>query len=128
MVCSVQSSAKKERGLAEMDTTTIGICAGLLVSVSYALLSAYAKKTFELSHTVLLFLAAFSVPGGIALIIAGLRGNSMDLPSSWREHVVVAGIVAIGLAVHYGVDAFKVCLKFKNDSIKVNAKIEHEDL
>lgn len=117
----MHSSEKKERGLAEMDTTTIGIASGVLVAILYALLAAYSKKTFELNHTVLIFLAMFSVPGGIGLIIAGFNGNSSDLPTSWREHVVVAGIVAIGLAVHYVISSFKNCLKFDNDSAHVNA-------
>jgi MFS family permease len=92
-----------------MDATTIGIALGITGSTLYALTRAYARRSFELNHTVLIFLAAFSVPGGVALIAAGFIGNAGSLPSSWREHVTVAGIVAIGLAVHYIFTAFRDC-------------------
>lgn len=92
-----------------MDATTVGIALGIVLSASYAGIRAYAKQSFELNHTVLVFLAAFSVPGGVALIAAGFIGNANNLPSSWREHVTVAGIVAIGLAVHYVFTAFRDC-------------------
>lgn len=107
--CSVQSSVRMERGLAEMDITTIGIALGVVITGLYVILGAYFKRAFELNHTVLIFLAVFSLPGGIALIIAGMNGKISDLPSSWREHVTVAGIVAIGLAVHYVFGAFRDC-------------------
>ncbi|WP_062626588.1 hypothetical protein [Ferriphaselus amnicola] len=92
-----------------MDATTIGIALGIILSALYATVRAYSKQSFELNHTVLIFLATFSVPGGIALIAAGFIGDASSLPSSWREHVTVAGIVAIGLAVHYVFTAFRDC-------------------
>jgi hypothetical protein len=92
-----------------MDATTVGIALGIILSASYAAIRAYARQPFELNHTVLIFLAAFSVPGGIALISAGFVGNANNLPSSWREHVTVAGIVAIGLVVHYVFTTFRDC-------------------
>ena len=110
--------------MAEMDTTTLGIGLGILVAGSYAIIGAYSKRTFELNLTVLIFLAAFSVPGGIALIIAGFTGDANDLPSSWREHVVVAGIVAIGLALHYTFGVFKSCCQFSGKRAEVEAKRE----
>lgn len=90
-----------------MDATAIGIALGLLMSLAYALLRVWAKLPFELGQTVLVFLSAFSVPGGIALINAGFVGKATELPPSWREYVSVAGIVAIGLALHYVVTAFR---------------------
>lgn len=92
-----------------MDSTAIGIGIGLLASFGYVLLRAYAKLPFDLGQTVLVFLSCFALPGGIGLINAGFVGNAAELPSSWREHVSVAGIVAIGLAVHYVVNAFRNC-------------------
>jgi drug/metabolite transporter (DMT)-like permease len=105
-----------------MDTTSFGIAAGVVASLAYACIGFVYKKTFDLNHTVLIFLAAFSLPGGIGLIVAGFKGNSVDLPSSWREYVVVAGIVAIGLAIHYIFDAFRGCLQLTNKPAEVNAK------
>lgn len=105
----MQFWVKTPRGLVEMDATTIGIALGLTLSTFYAGMRAYAKQSFELNHTILIFLAAFSVPGGIALIAAGIVGNANSLPSSWREHVAVAGIVAIGLAIHYVFTTFRDC-------------------
>jgi drug/metabolite transporter (DMT)-like permease len=105
-----------------MDTTTIGIGAGVVAAVAYACIGAIYKKTFELNHTVLIFLAAFSVPGGVGLIVAGFNGSPTELPSSWREHVVVAGIVAIGLALHYVFEAFRGCFQLTNRPSEVNAK------
>lgn len=92
-----------------MDATTIGIALGTIISALYAAIRAYARQSFELNHTVLIFLATFSVPGGVALIAAGFIGDASSLPSSWREHVTVAGIVAIGLAVHYIFTVFRDC-------------------
>ena len=90
-----------------MDATAIGIAFGLFMSLAYAFLRVWAKLPFDLGQTVLVFLSAFSVPGGIALINAGFVGKATELPSSWREYVSVAGIVAIGLALHYVVTAFR---------------------
>ena len=92
-----------------MDATTVGIALGIVLSASYAGIRAYVRQPFELNHTILVFLAAFSVPGGVGLIAAGFVGNANNLPSSWREHVTVAGIVAIGLAIHYVFTAFHDC-------------------
>jgi hypothetical protein len=99
-----------------MDATTIGIALGIALAGGYALLRAWGKQSFELSHTVLIFLAAFTVPGGIALIAAGFVGDAKSLPSSWREHVTVAGIVAIGLAVHYVATTFRDCIAAVSES------------
>jgi len=92
-----------------MDTTTVGIAFGIVLAALYVVLRAYAKQPFELNHTVLVFLAVFSIPGGVALIAASFVGNVSELPSSWREHVTVAGIVAIGLAIQYVFSAFRDC-------------------
>ncbi|NMY06661.1 hypothetical protein HBO12_27265 [Pseudomonas sp. WS 5059] len=89
-----------------MDTTTIGIALGVSLSALYAGFRAINKQPFDLNHTVLVFLSAFSVPGGVALIAAGFVGSAENLPSSWREHVTVAGIVAIGIAVRYVCSVF----------------------
>lgn len=99
-----------------MDATTVGIAFGIILSASYAGIRAYARQPFELNHTVLVFLAAFSVPGGVGLIAAGFVGDANSLPSSWREHVTVAGIVAIGLAIHYVVTAFRGCWLLREQS------------
>lgn len=92
-----------------MDSTAIGIGLGLLCAVGYVLLRAYAKLPFDLGQTVLVFLSVFALPGGAGLINAGIVGNAAELPSSWREHVSVAGIVAIGLALHYVITSFRNC-------------------
>lgn len=92
-----------------MDSTAIGIGLGLIASIAYILLRIYAKLPFDLGQTVLVFLSCFAVPGGISLINAGFLGKAAELPSSWREHVSVAGIVAIGLAAHYVITAFRNC-------------------
>lgn len=110
-----------------MDATTIGIALGTALSALYALTRAYAKQTFELNHTVLIFLAAFSVPGGIALIGAGFVGSASSLPSSWREHVTVAGIVAIGLAVHYIFTAFRDCWLSRQKSQEVGSRVPESE-
>jgi hypothetical protein len=105
-----------------MDTTTIGITAGLVCTSTYVGLQLYFKKAFDLPHTVLVFLAAFSMPGGVALIVAGYNGTPANLPSSWREHVVVAGIVAIGLAGQYVASRIYGCVQSARKSEVINAK------
>lgn len=102
-----QFLAKRAKDLAEMDTTSIGIGLGLVFCASHSILVAFRQRTFNLGNTALIFLAGFSIPGGIALISAAISGNSSDLPSSWREYVAVAGIAAIGLATHHICAAFK---------------------
>lgn len=104
-----------------MDSTAIGIGLGLLASIGYALLRAYARLPFDLGQTILVFLSCFALPGGIGLINAGFVGKATELPSSWREHVSVAGIVAIGLAVHYVVTAFRNCWLTRQKDAKPNA-------
>lgn len=110
-----------------MDTTTVGIALGILMSALYAVIRAYARQPFELNHTVLIFLATFSVPGGVALIAAGFVGNASSLPSSWREHVTVAGIVAIGLAVHYIFTAFRDCWLARQKSEEQTATVSETE-
>jgi len=117
-----QSLARKARGAAEMDTTTIGIAAGLICTAVYVSLHLYFKKTFDLPHTVLVFLAAFSMPGGVGLIMAGYYGSASNLPSSWREHVVVAGIVALGLAGQYVVSRLYGCVQSARKPATIDAK------
>ena len=118
----VHSLANKAKELAEMDSTAIGIASGLVFSIIYALMLLYYKKAFDLQHTILIFLAAFSVPGGVGLIHAGLSGASANLPSNWREHVVVAGIVVIGLAAQYVVTRILGCIRRADNTTVIPAK------
>lgn len=87
--------------MTRVDTTGVGIALGLVASFAYAVIRALRQRTFDLGITVLVFLAAFTLPGGTLLIAAGLSGNSNALPLSWREHVAVAGIVVIALTAHF---------------------------
>ncbi|MGN6152767.1 MAG: hypothetical protein ACTHOH_12295 [Lysobacteraceae bacterium] len=115
------SSASKARELVEMDSTAIGIASGLTLAAIYASMLLYYKKAFDLPHTILVFLAGFSIPGGVGLIFAGFSGSSANLPSSWREHVVVAGIVALGLAAQYIVSRISGCKNRTNGAAVIDA-------
>lgn len=88
-----------------MDTTAFGILVGLTACILYALIRAVRQRSFDIGTTILCFLAGFSLPGGTALIAAGVRGVPSSLPSSWREYVAVAGIAAIGLGIHFLIQA-----------------------
>jgi uncharacterized integral membrane protein len=93
-----------------MDTTTLSIALGLAGAALYALLRLARGRCFQVGHVVpgvLTFLACFSIPGGVALIGASLTGSLADMPSSWREHSAVAGIVVIGLAGIYVVQELR---------------------
>ena len=90
-----------------MDTTATGIAAGVLATVTYTAIRATRQKSFEIGATMLMFLAGFSIPGGAKLIHAAWSGNQSALPSSWREHVAVAGIAVIGLAAHFLIQSFR---------------------
>jgi drug/metabolite transporter (DMT)-like permease len=90
-----------------LDTTTIGIVAGLVVAGSYSLTRALRQKSFDIGATMLMFLAGFAIPGGAHLISAALSGNPSTLPSNWREYVAVAGIAAIGLSLQQIVKSFR---------------------
>ena len=90
-----------------LDTTTIGIVAGLVVAAGYSLVRAFRQKSFDIGATMLMFLGGFAIPGGAHLISAGLSGNASTLPTNWREYVAVAGIAAIGLSLHHIVRSFR---------------------
>ncbi len=83
------------------DTIAIGIALGVIGVLLYVPIRGWRQKSFDLAFTVLVFLAGFSIPGGVVLIAAGWTGNPEDLPFSWRQHVVVAGIVTMGLALQF---------------------------
>lgn len=90
-----------------MDLTALGIVIGLAACSGYAVTKHSRQRGIDIATTVLCFLSGFSVPAGAALIAAGLRGDASKLPSSWREYVAVAGIVAIGLAAQYLMHVFR---------------------
>jgi drug/metabolite transporter (DMT)-like permease len=90
-----------------LDTTTIGIVAGLVVSGSYSLTRALRQKSFDIGATMLMFLAGFAIPGGAHLIGAALSGNPNALPNTWREYVAVSGIAAIGLSLQQIVKSYR---------------------
>jgi drug/metabolite transporter (DMT)-like permease len=90
-----------------MDTTATGIAAGILATLAYTVIRATRQRSFEIGATILMFLAGFSVPGGVKLLLAAWSGNQSALPSSWREHVAVAGIAVIGLAAHFLIQSFR---------------------
>lgn len=90
-----------------MDPTAIGIVVGVVATLAYTLIRAFRQKTFDVGATILIFLGGFSLPGGTQLILAGWSGSISNLPSSWREYVVVAGIATIGLSAHFMIQSFK---------------------
>ena len=90
-----------------MDITATGIAGGILATVVYTLIRALRQRSFEIGSTILMFLAGFSIPGGSKLIYSAWSGNQNALPSSWREHVAVAGIAGIGLAAHFLIQSFR---------------------
>ncbi len=90
-----------------LDSTTIGIVTGLLITCGYCLIRALRQKSFDIRATMLIFLAGFAIPGGAHLITAALSGDPSTLPNQWREYVVVAGIAAIGLSVQEIVKSFR---------------------
>lgn len=80
------------------DATSIGICLGLVSAVSFVGFNACRRRSPELRTGVTLFLAGFALPGATMLIAAGISGDQMDLPTSWRQHVGVAGVVMLWLS------------------------------
>lgn len=81
-----------------LDATAVGIILGIAGAVLYTVSRAVRARTFDLALTVLTFLTCFALPGGVLLIVAGITGDMTRLPSTWREHVVVAGIAVLGLS------------------------------
>ena len=90
-----------------MDTTAFGIALGVLAALAYALTRAVRQHSFDVGSLILVLLAGFSVPAGGLLIVAAWSGNPASLPSSWREYVTVGGAAAMGLSLHYLVQAFR---------------------
>lgn len=87
-----------------VDSIASGIGLGVLVVLLYTLGKVCRDKSFDLADLpsiLLVFLAVFSVPSGVALIAAGLSGRPEDLPTSWRQYVALAGIVILGFALRY---------------------------
>jgi ABC-type arginine transport system permease subunit len=90
-----------------LDSTTVGIALGLLGATAYTVVRSWRHKSFDLAATVTVFLAAFALPTATVLIRAAFLGRQQALPSNWREHVAIAGIVAIGLGLHYLITTFR---------------------
>ena len=90
-----------------LDSTALGIVAGLFATATYCFIRAWRQRSFSIRTTMLMFLAGFAVPGGAHLITAALSGNPSNLPNTWREYVAVAGIAAIGLSGHQIVQSFR---------------------
>jgi drug/metabolite transporter (DMT)-like permease len=87
-----------------LDTTAVGIALGVVVVVLYTTAKVWRQKSFDLTDLpviLVVFLAVFSVPGGVVLIAAGVSGRPEDLPTSWRQYVALAGIVTMGFALRY---------------------------
>jgi hypothetical protein len=84
-----------------MDAVAIGVVLGLLGTTAYAVIRALRQRSFDLGGMVLTFVGLFSLPGAVVLIRAGFTGNLADLPDLWREHIVVAGVVVIGLTMQF---------------------------
>ena len=90
-----------------MDITATGITGGILAAVVYTVVRGIRQRSFEIGAMILIFLAGFSIPGGVKLIYSAWTGNQNTLPSSWREYVAVAGIAVIGLAAHFLIQSFR---------------------
>ena len=88
-----------------MDATSFGIILGAVAGVIFAVKHAVKRASFDAGVTFLVFLAGFSIPVGIELIVAGFRGDLLALPSSWREYISVAGIISIGFGADYLIKA-----------------------
>jgi hypothetical protein len=103
-----------------MDTTTIGIIAGLFCAGVDVGLHLYLKKGPDMQCVILVFLAAFSIPSGLGLIMAGCHGKVESLPSNWREYVAVSGIVAIWLSGKYILNRVRACLQKSNKTTSID--------
>lgn len=90
-----------------MDATAIGILLGLGIAALYVAARLHRRRDFDLIQTVLVSLAGFTLPIGVGLIAAGIQGTPESLPSGWRPQVVVAGIVALGLAGQFTVSQLR---------------------
>jgi hypothetical protein len=92
-----------------VDATAIGIAIGISATLCYALARGFRQgfSPLDLVKPVLIFLPGFSLPGSALLIAAALSGNQAKLPSSWREHIAVAGIVAISLSAQFLIQSFR---------------------
>lgn len=84
-----------------MDSTSIGIASGVLVTFAYAVVRAIRQKSFDIGSTLLVFLATFCIPAGGQLIYAAWTGDTNSLSSAWREYVAVAGVAAMGLSLEF---------------------------
>ena len=93
--------------MTRIDLSATGIAIGVVGALVYTALCTLRRKSFDVGQTILVFLALFSLPSGVALIRAGILGESAALPGTWREHVAVAGIAIIGLALQHIVAVFR---------------------
>jgi drug/metabolite transporter (DMT)-like permease len=90
-----------------MDVTGIGIVAGLVTAGAYSAMALLRRRRFELEITIVVFLSGVGVVVGGVLILVALSGDPAKLPSSWRDYVAVAGIVAIGISLRYVVQSLR---------------------
>lgn len=89
-----------------LDPTAVGIAIGGVLCAVYACASLWRKKDVNLGSLWAIVASGLSIPVGSSLIRAGLSGKSDHLPSSWREYVATAGILAIGVGFRYLLRAF----------------------
>ena len=90
-----------------MDLTAIGIILGLIGTLTYVVVRFVRDRSFNLVASILIFLAFFAIPGGCALIKAALIGDITALPSTWRKHIAIAGVVVLGLLLQFLINTFR---------------------
>ncbi|MBI4833404.1 MAG: hypothetical protein HY811_01105 [Planctomycetes bacterium] len=90
-----------------MDTTALGIMAGIGGVFVFVIIQLFRQRTWNIINTVLVFLAYFSIPAGVDLLMAAFWGDEKKLPELWRQYIVVASIVVIGVSIQFVIQTLK---------------------
>lgn len=93
-----------------LDQVSLGIVAGILACAIPGVIRVMRHGKFETGKSVLEFFAGFAIPAGVALISAGIVGKVESLPTHWREHIAVAGVVVFGLSLIHIINSCKGAL------------------
>ena len=91
----------------------------IFATAFFTIIELIRHRDFQVINSVLIFLAFYAAAVGYDLIAAALNGSIESLPSSWREHLGIAGVVSIGLSLQYLVTLVKRIFAIRVDADEI---------
>jgi hypothetical protein len=83
-----------------IDISTLGTIAGVVVALACAVAQLYKRQKPELG-IVIVFFSTYSFVLGLHLIYVSILGELEDLPANWRPYLAAAGIMGSVISAYY---------------------------